>query len=178
MTLVSSRLPSPDLAARVRKGSAEALAELYALHGPAVHQMAFRLTGNREDAEDVTHDVFVGLPEALAHYEERGALLAWMKRITVRVALMRLRANRRRREVDLDEAMGLSVAAQVMGEHAEVHTAVAALATHLRVVLVLKEIEGYSHKEIAELLGISAGASRVRLLRAIGLLRQQLGAFR
>src|SRR5919199_6553251 len=91
-------LPS-ELAARARAGSADALAELYARTGPALAALARRLTGSREEAEDVLHDVFLGLPEALRHYDERGRLEQWLRRVTARVALPRLRARRRRREV-------------------------------------------------------------------------------
>jgi len=104
-------------------------------------------------------------------------MLAWMKRITVRIALIRLRRKRRNREVNL-EAAAVSGEAHAIGDHAELQLAVAALPNHLRAVLVLKEIEGYSHGEIGELLGISAGASRVRLLRAIRRLRNTLGSER
>lgn len=87
-----------------RAGSPDALAGLYRLHGAALYRLAYRLTGTREDAEDVVHDVFVGLPEALVRYEERGNFTAWLKRMTARVALIRLRRRKRRREVTLDAA--------------------------------------------------------------------------
>ncbi|HWC74684.1 MAG TPA: sigma-70 family RNA polymerase sigma factor, partial [Gemmatimonadales bacterium] len=76
-------------------GSAEVIADLYGRYGRALFRLAYRLTGTREDAEDVVHDVFVGLPEKLERYEERGRLDAWLRRITARTALMRLRGDRR-----------------------------------------------------------------------------------
>ncbi|PYO64311.1 MAG: hypothetical protein DMD71_13475, partial [Gemmatimonadetes bacterium] len=85
--------------AAARRGEPPALAALYRAHGAAVFRLAYRLTGTREDAEDVVHDVFVGLPEALLRYEERGRLQSWLKRVAARVALMRLRQRGRRREV-------------------------------------------------------------------------------
>src|SRR5881394_3273439 len=92
-----------DIAARARAGSAAALSELYALYGAALMALAYRLTGSRDDAEDVLHDVFLGLPEALRRYDERGALESWLKRVTARVALTRLRSRDRAREVALDD---------------------------------------------------------------------------
>src|SRR3989442_15821828 len=80
-----------------RTGDPEALASLYRTHGAALHRLAYRLTGTRQDAEDLVHDVFVGLPEALERYEERGSLTGWLRRGKTRGALMRLRARRRRR---------------------------------------------------------------------------------
>src|SRR2546426_9139750 len=90
----------------VRAGSPDALAALYLEHGAALFRLAYRVVGAREDAEDVVHDVFVGLPEALQRYEERGSLAGWLKRVTARVALMRLRSGKRRREVALDNTVG------------------------------------------------------------------------
>jgi RNA polymerase sigma-70 factor (ECF subfamily) len=157
-------------------GSPNAIAELYGRYGPALFRLAYRLTGTREDAEDVVHDVFVGLPEALKRYEERGRLDAWLKRITARVALMRLRSGRRRPAIRLesvDDPSGESNEPQI-----DLQAAVDALPTKLRSVLVLKEIEGYSHAEIAKMLDISAVTSRVRLLRAMARLRRILGGTR
>jgi RNA polymerase sigma-70 factor (ECF subfamily) len=135
--------------------------------------LAYRLVGAREDAEDVVHDVFVGLPEALRRYEERGSFAAWLKRVTARVALMRLRSGKRRREVALERAGGhAEPPAPLDGDGLQ--AAVNTLPDHLRAVLVLKEIEGYGHAEIAQLLGISEGASRVRLTRALKRLRNEL----
>jgi RNA polymerase sigma-70 factor, ECF subfamily len=156
-----------------RAGSPEALAALYREHGAALFRLAYRLTGTREDAEDVVHDVFVGLPEALGQYEERGNLVGWLNRVTARVALMRLRTRNRRREVALDTG-GLGAAPPQDADRIALQAAVDALPDRLRAVLVLTEIEGYSHAEAAELLRISAGASRVRLTRALKRLRKAL----
>ena len=159
--------PSP----REALGSPDALAELYRRFGPGLFRLAYRLTGTKEDAEDVVHDVFVGLPETLERYEERGRLEAWLRRVTARVALMRLRTGRRRPAMRLEN---VEVPATSREPHIDLQAAVDALPTKLRSVLVLKEIEGYSHTEIAHMLGISAVTSRVRLLRAMARLRRIL----
>jgi len=162
-----------SLIAEARAGSPDALSALYLEHGAALFRLAYRLVGAREDAEDVVHDVFVGLPEALQRYEERGRLVGWLKRVTARVALMRLRSGKRRREVALDNAAEQAEPPRA-SERDGLQAAVNTLPDHLRAVLVLKEIEGYAHGEIAELLGISEGTSRVRLTRALKLLRHEL----
>lgn len=154
-------------------GSPEALAALYRAHGAALYRLAYRLTGTRHDAEDVVHDVFVGLPEALERYEDRGNLPGWLKRVTARVALMRLRGRKQRREVALDTVQPRTEPPNFV-EAVALQAAVDALPDRLRVVLVLKEIEGYSHGEVGELLGISTVASRVRLARALRHLRKVL----
>ena len=166
-----------ELVARARAGSGDALGALYARHAAAVMSLAYRLCGSAADAEDVLHDVFLGLPEALRRYDERGSFTAWLRRVAARTALTRLRAQGRRREVPLD-AHGewpREAEAESFGDRSAVERALAALPSTLRAVVVLKEMEGYSHAEIGALLGISAGASEVRLCRALKLLRRAMG---
>lgn len=163
-----------QLIERAARGDSTALAALYRLHGSAVLTLAFRLTGERADAEDVLHDVFVGLPEALRRYEHRGSFGPWLRRVTVRVALMRLRAARRRREVDIDPELGADGITQAMDDKRAIEMALARLSPALRSVVVLKVIEGYSHREIAQLLHISPAASEARLSRAMAALRVHL----
>src|SRR5262249_33044585 len=127
--------------------SEEALAELYRLHRRSLFRIAYRLTGSREDAEDVVHDVFVGLPEAGERYETRGGLDGWLRRITARVALLKLRGRKRRAEVHLDGGLAVS-AGGAPADLIALQSAVAGLPEPLRHVLVLKEVEGYSHREI------------------------------
>ena len=167
---------SADLVRRAQLGDSEALGELYDAFGAGLYRLAYRLTGCREDAEDVVHDVFVGLPEALGRYEERGRLGAWLRRVTARVALMRLRRNNQRREVELEDADGVAAPTphDRTSEHATLQAAVDALPVAQRSVLVLKEMEGYSHAEIADMLSITPVTSRVRLLRALRRVRREL----
>ena len=166
-----------DLVARTRSGDVAALTELYERYGNALMALAYRLTGSQADAEDVLHDVFLGLPEALAKYDERGSLESWIKRVTARVALTKLRSRRREREVDLDDVhiAPESGAMHRLTDLVAVQRAIDALPDSLRAVFVLREVEGYSHAEIAALLEISTNASEVRLHRAIRALRQTLG---
>src|SRR5213592_1845061 len=77
---VSEHPQSADLVGGVRDGDPAALGLLYDAFGAGLFRLAYRLTGTREDAEDVVHDVFVGLPEALTRYEERGRLGAGARR--------------------------------------------------------------------------------------------------
>lgn len=176
ISLEPSVLASAELAQQARGGSTAALGELYHRLGPALFRLAYRLTGSREDAEDVVHDLFVALPEALQRYEERGRFDAWMRRLTARLALMRVRNKRRRAVVTLDDE---HPSGEVVATHgSDLEEAVRSLPEPLRSVLVLKEVEGYSHAEIGEMLGISVVTSRVRLMRALRRLRRILGGKR
>src|SRR2546426_11297719 len=107
MTSPTGAPPEPrDIVAAARRGDPPALAALYRAHSAAVFRLAYRLTGTREDAEDVVHDVFVGLPEALLRYEERGRLESWLKRVAARVALLGLRQRGGRPKGALGAAAG------------------------------------------------------------------------
>ncbi len=172
---------SPDSAAesqlvhQVAAGSSDALAALYRLHAAPLFRLARRMTSSVEDAEDVVHDLFVGLPESIHKYHERGSLQGWLKRVVVRLALMRLRTTRRRREVALDDEASTDSAPQTVdGVSWDVQRAMELLPDDLRAVLVLRQAEQYTHREIAGLLGITPGASRVRLSRAVKLLKTAL----
>jgi RNA polymerase sigma-70 factor, ECF subfamily len=156
-------------------GSNSALAALFELHAALVHRVAYRLTLSADDAEDIVQDVFVGLPEALAAYDGRGTFEAWLRRVTVRVALMRLRSARRRS----DTAHNAQLQRAISGtdhtlDRLALQAAMRALPSALRVVFVLSDVEGYSHAEIGRLLGILPGTSQVRLHRARRKLRALL----
>jgi RNA polymerase sigma-70 factor (ECF subfamily) len=161
-----------EIVALVTGGDLDALGVLYDRYAVMLMAVAYRLLMAKADAEDVVHDVFVGLPEAFRRYEERGALVGWLKRVTVRVALSRLRREEVRATQSLDGSVGApsrDAAAAI-----DLDSAVATLPPSLRAVLVLKEIEGYSHAEIADMIGISVAASKVRLHRALRALRDLL----
>jgi len=175
----SSRLsprPLDELVRSARAGESAGIGELYDRYAGSLFRTAYRLTGSAADAEDVVHDVFAGLPEALRRYEERGSFAGWLTRVTVRTTLMRARSGRRRREAPLDDALTAAspARADAGAEYEDLHRAVLALPDGLREVFVLKQVEGYSHDEIAALLDITAGASRVRLTRALEALRGAL----
>ena len=167
---------SDDLARRIRAGSGEALAELYRAAGPRLHALAWRLTLNRADAEDAVHDLFVGLPRALERYREGGRFEAWLRRLLVRTALMRRRGEGRRAARDAAYALEADRGGgnPALEPGAEAERLLAPLPAALRAVVVLRELEGMSHAEIARALGISEVTSRVRLVRGLERLRRTL----
>ena len=159
----------PDLLPLVRSGDADALDAVYRRHTPDLLGLAERLCGSRADAEDVVHDVFVGLPKALAKYEERGKFAAWLRRLTVRRALTQVR--QRQREIAL---VPETIVQERSLDHAALRQAIDSLPDTLQIAFVLHVVEGYTHPEIATMLGIGRSASRVRVFRAIRRLRSLL----
>ena len=162
------------LARQAHSGSPTAIAELYQRYGRAVYRIAYRLTGSQADAEDVLQDVFLGLPEALRTYAARGSLGAWIGRVATRAALMRLRSVRRKNEVTFEESAVHPTTTSAPADRLAIQAAIEALPDALRVVFVLRAVEGYSHSEIASLLGIRVGSSKVRFHRARKRLRRYL----
>ena len=161
-----------SLMTAVRDGSRAALGELYRRHAGMVVRVAFGILGSRDEAEDVLHDVFVALPRDAHRYRHRAVFGGWLRTVVVRAALKRLRGPRGR-HVRL-EPSDVSFRPDPTDRIA-LQEALGALPAPLRVVFVLREIEGYSHREIGELVGISGAASRVRLHRAWSSLRKQVG---
>ena len=178
---ISSGMPphlSPaasDWTLALRSGSPAAVARAYEEHAADVRRIAWRILGNRLDTDDVVQDVFLGLPEAMRHYKEQGSFAAWLRTLAARTALLRLRRAGRRREDPLDDAVslhpGIDATADAIAARLTLTAALARLPDELRLVFVLKEMEGYPHAEIAAMLGIRVGTSEVRLHRAFKRLR-------
>lgn len=177
-----ARVTEPDLIARVVAGDRPAARALYDAHVGRVHRLAYRLTGDAQLAEEVTQDTFV---RALSHLDQfRGecALSSWLHRITVSVALNATRGARRRqgREAPIEEAdTGFRQHEEREGVdpivRERLHRAIDALPEIYRTTLVMHDFEGYSHVEIAEVLGIPVGTCRSRLFIARAQLRKALG---
>lgn len=168
----------PSLAQGLRRGSPDALAEVYRLHGAAVHRLCLRILGRATEAEDATQEVFVRLLERASTFEGRSALRTWIHRLTVNHCLHRLEKERRRDAealpTDLLSGDPSPVEAAERGESRErLATLLARLPIDLRVALVLREIEQLSVREIAETLGIPEGTVLSRLFRA----RERLSAW-
>lgn len=161
---------------RARNGDPAALAELYEEYGHLVHRIAFRLTGTAQDADDVLQDVFVALPEGLRTFDGRGSVESWVKRIAARRSLMALRKEKHRREVSFWSMAAYRMAAnpEPAVEKVALEKAMAQLPDPLRAVFVLKEVEGYSHEEIGDMLGIGVSGSTSKLHRARKVLRELL----
>jgi RNA polymerase sigma-70 factor (ECF subfamily) len=160
---------------RVATGDTAALGELFVDYADLVYRAALRLTGSDADAQDVTQDVFVGLRQSVRGFTGGSASFpAWIRQIAVRQALMRMRSGRRRREVDVESVGALLGRDDSPLERISIQHALSLLSDDHRTVFLLKEVEGYDHAEIAELLGISVRNSEVRLHRARRKLREIL----
>jgi RNA polymerase sigma-70 factor, ECF subfamily len=166
------------LIGRVATGDRGAARALYDRHAVRVYRLAYRMCGDRDLAGDHTQDVFVKVFRQLGQFRGESAFTTWLHRVTVTTCLNTLRKVKRfrTREVAIDAAAG-----QGSGEverdpllQAALSTAIDALPENLKVALVMHAIEGYTHGEIAAILGIAEGTSKSRVFEARAKLRESL----
>lgn len=174
------------LADGCRKGDDSARRELYDRYAGRLMSICLRYAGERAAAEDLMHDAFVRIYGAFDKFSYRGAgsLRAWMERIAVNVALEWLRTRKKLRAIGLDEGRAAAEPADEpdVAEVARIPREVlmrfvAELPDGYRTVFNLFCIEGYSHRDIARMLGIGEKSSSSQLFRAKGLLARKIKAY-
>jgi len=159
-----------DAVRRARAGDVDAFGVLYCAHAPAVLALCRRMLGNDQDARDALQDVFVRAWEKLGSYRGDSVLRTWLHRLGVNVILERLRSARREALRFADDADDVAPAGPTPAQRSDDALDLAAALERLphgsRMVLVLHDLDGYSHEEIAAMLGIAPGTSRAQLWRA------------
>jgi RNA polymerase sigma-70 factor (ECF subfamily) len=156
--------------------------EIVQQHSARVYRLAYRLTGNPHDAEDLTHDVFVRVFRSLHSYQP-GTFEGWLHRITTNVFLDKMRRKQRIRFDALPEDAASRMASREPGPAQtfddthfddDVQKALDALPPDFRAAVVLCDIEGLSYEEIAATLGVKLGTVRSRIHRGRAQLREAL----
>ncbi|HET8970252.1 MAG TPA: RNA polymerase sigma factor SigE [Candidatus Nanopelagicales bacterium] len=151
-------------------------------HGARVFRLAYRLTGNRHDAEDLTQEVFVRVFRSLSQYTP-GTFEGWLHRITTNLFLDGVRRKARIRFDALPEDAGDRLAGREPGPaqtyddstyDADVQAALDQLPAEFRAAVVLCDVEGLSYEEIAAVLGVKLGTVRSRIHRGRAQLRDAL----
>jgi len=169
------------LVAAAARGEVDAFEALYRRHVGRVHGVIVRLVGRHgARAEDLTQEAFVRAWQALPAFRFESAFSTWLHRLAVNTALMELRSRRSRPQDDGDDDALDALGSADSAGHAtalslDLERAVATLPPRARAVLVLYDVEGWKHEEIATELGMAVGSSKAQLHRARGLLRARLG---
>lgn len=170
-----------QLVERIRAGDRSAQRELYEAHVDRVYRLAYRMTGDDTLARDLTQDTFVRVFDKLDGFRGDAALSTWLHSVTTSVVLNGLRKQKRTRgrERDMEAArhIGVTQARAEPDLQRRLAEAVNALPIAYRTVLVMHDIEGYTHREIAEALEVQTGTSKARLSRARARLRIELQEF-
>lgn len=176
-TSTEARQTDRELAALVLEGDETAFRELYRKHTPRLLALVLRFLGGHEaDAEDVVQEAWVRATERLGQFRWEAAFGSWLSAIALNLAREQLRKHGRRREVEWPEDEPAAVEPLSRLESADLERAIAGLPAGYRTVLVLHDVEGYRHEEIAGLLGVSVGTSKSQLFHARRAVRHRLGA--
>jgi RNA polymerase sigma-70 factor, ECF subfamily len=169
----SVRSSDYELARKAAGGDLEAFEILYSRHFQHVYALCLRITANPTEAEDLKQDVFVRLFQKIGTFRGESTFSTWLYRFTVNQVLTHFRKLKVRPEEPFDEEPqrgsnripGSSDQISVI-DRITIDCAVAQLAPGYRKVFRLHDVEGYEHKEVAQILGISEGASKAQLHRA------------
>jgi RNA polymerase sigma-70 factor, ECF subfamily len=168
----------PELIAQVLAGDREAARVLYDAHATRVYRLAYRLTGDADLARELTQDTFVRAFAQLSRFRGDAAFSTWLHRITLSVTSNAMRKIKRlqRREIELDdthpETRGSGTVDPILRDR--LARAIDALPEIYRITVIMHDMEGYTHTEIGEILGIAEGTCKSRLSIARAQLRAAL----
>ncbi len=175
-------LGEQQMIALCKKGDRAAQKALFELLSPKMFAICLRYMGSREAAEDVLQEGFISLFSKLDSYSGEGSFEGWARKVFVNTALMTLRRNDvMRQSEDIESARSISgddVSALQSISYKELMGMIAELPPGFRTVFNLFLIEGYSHKEISGMLGISEATSRSQLQRARVMLQNRIKKFK
>lgn len=175
-----ARVDERELIARAKAGEGAAQRALYDAHVGRVYRLAFRMAGDEMMAEDFTQETFVRAFDRLAGFRGDAAFSTWLHSIATSVVLNGLRRVKRHRE--RETVLEAAEYRPAPGDPARrelariLHRAIEGLSDSLRLVVVMHDMEGYKHHEIAAALDIPVGTSKARLSRARARLREALEA--
>ena len=170
-----------ELIGRVLAGDPRAERALYDAHVDRVYRLVYRMVADPHRAQDYTQEAFIRAFRRLGDFRGESALSTWICSIAISVTLNGIRSLKRarEREVGLDEAPTLGV--RPVEAEPDLKTrmtqAIDRLPDGYRTVFVMHDVEGYTHQEIAETLGVQPGTSKAQLFRARARLREALADF-
>lgn len=178
-----------ELVYEVRTGNQNSFEELISRYSNKAFGLATRLTGSREDAEEVLQDVFVTVYQKLSNFEEKSSFSSWLYRITVNSSLMKIRKRRQHRATHIEDLephekesihnlrdTSLSLDEQSLQKELQIILvdAIHHLPDEYRPVFVLRDVDGLSTKQVGKILNITNPAVKSRLHRSRMILRRRL----
>ena len=185
--------PDDILVGRAQQGDVEAYSELVRRHQRKIYALVYHMTSSKEDAEDLTQDVFVKAYGSLGGFKLDAGFYTWVYRIAVNRTINFLKQRKRRTAVSLDDvdeaverdpdyvelvARESPVREASLGElQKKLNDALLTLSEKHRSVVVLHDIQGVPHEEIARMLRVSTGTVRSRLFYARQMLQNELKEF-
>ncbi|WP_438426311.1 RNA polymerase sigma factor [Aquimarina macrocephali] len=164
-----------QLIKRCKKKNAQAQEQLYRLYSSKLFSICLKYSNDASSAEDTLQDAFITIFDKIGQYKNQGSFEGWIKRITINTALQKYRKQKvfdiineeqiEEVEVEVDEEeISLDYLLEIIQQ----------LPDRYRLVFNLYVLDGYSHKEVAEMLQISIGTSKSNLARARNILKEKL----
>jgi RNA polymerase sigma-70 factor (ECF subfamily) len=151
------------------EGDLKAQHAFYSFFSSSMYSVCLRYSNTKEDAKDILQDGFIKVFVKLKQFTGKGSLEGWMKRVFINTALEHYRVNKvYQQQSDVMEAMQVSTDANAIGQltEQEILQVMQQMAPGFRTILNMYAIEGYTHSEISDILGISEGTSKSQLSRA------------
>ncbi len=176
LVLKLSNIETDLIAACVAKES-WAQQKLYEQHYPKLMAICLRYASHQDEALDILHEGFIKIFKNLDKYQPNTSLLAWMKTVVINTAIDHLRKMAKQRTEDIDLVFSIeadNVDAHSIINEKDILKCIQLLTPAYRSVFNLYVLEGYSHKEIGDLLGITESTSRSNLVKARTKLKEML----
>lgn len=189
------KVVAAEVLLRAQQGDQAAFAVIYTTYSQAVHTLAFGICGNRHCAEDVLHNTYIKLFDKLPSFEGRAPLGMWIRQVAVNESLMYLRKHKKHKAVvssdefdffddytnagadnDIGDAFPCRKEnfSEAVDNSADMNSLLLKLPEESRLVLWLKEVEGYTHSEIAEMMDKTPSYSKSIVARALQFLRARI----
>lgn len=184
-----------ELIRRMKAGEPSSFERLVERYQDRVYRLALRISGNQQDAEEITQHVFLTTYQKIGTFEARVAFSTWLYRIATNAALMKIRSHRDRTEIAIEDYLPQFTKegqhrfpVADWGDEPEYHlldqegrevleNAISALPPDYKVPVLLRDVEGLSNAEVADVLGVSVLAVKARLHRARLVLRGMLANY-
>jgi len=165
-----------ELVQRCKAGDVKAYEELYKLYGNKLFGLCLRMSGNRGEAEDLMQEIFVILIKKINAFRGDAKFSTWLYRVAVNTCISHLR-KRKGTKVDIEDHVtnpAMTTRPDPLAQRAALKKAISELPEGYRTAVVMHDIQGFNHKEIAEILGITEGASKSQLFKARRKLREMI----
>jgi RNA polymerase sigma-70 factor (ECF subfamily) len=161
---------------RARRGEMAAFAAIYERFSGACYTLALRVLGEPSAAEDIVQEVFLKMFATVRGFRGDAPFGAWLKRLTANATIVVLRSRQRFRDEDVDALFeSMPTASPDVEDGVDAWSLLQRLPSRARAVVVLHEVEGYTHKELADLFGQSESYSKSILARALKRLGDEAG---
>lgn len=176
--LQSNHLSEAQLIRRAGDGDALAVRALYERYAPRVYAVVRRIAANDDLAQDYAQEAWIRAMRALPTFRGDARFSTWLHRIAVNAALQAVRraGTRVKREAPMPETVAVEPKLGDALLQKRLEAALDLLPEGMRQVLILHDVEGYTHEEIGEVLGVAAGTSKSQLFKARAKMRALLGS--